>query len=506
ARGRSDGGRADARAVEPRRRLRQAEGGGDRGRRDGGPRDAAARAAGPAAPPADHRSARVDARGRAGGRRPRARTRRPEVRLAGPGRRAGRQTVLLHRAGGRQLPRARGGVEAGIDHLPGRHGDDRDGVVRFGTARPGQRAGAALRAPPVRRAWRRLRGGGRARSVPGRAAERRGDRVAQGEGREDRAQPAPLSRRQRETRGRDGGPALRTHRAHLARCAPRRTGRALPGDRARSVPAAAVRALPARRRPHRHDDGGLPHGGRGLVEPRSVRGDGVLRGKQDLPGPAQLRAGVPPGEAAETMSASGPPGFGAPGAINPYSPPAASIEASSPAAASGYRSALPLAQAMVVILGMEVVLELISDLNAFLTIGVMQRVMAGQQVAETQLSAIDTRTSAVAVLGMVLTVIVIVQFCLFMPRANRNARSFGSQLRITPRWAAGFLFVPTATLGKPYQAMKEIWQGSDPDPNVHAWSVEAPALMKWWWGAYLLSNIGTYLTVRTAKISPSAEE
>jgi len=206
------------------------------------------------------------------------------------------------------------------------------------------------------------------------------------------------------------------------------------------------------------------------------------------------------------MSASGPPGFGAPGAINPYSPPAASIEASSPAAASGYRSALPLAKAMVVILGMEVVLELISDLNAFLTIGVMQRVMAGQQVAETQLSAIDTRTSAVAVLGMVLTVIVIVQFCLFMPRANRNARSFGSQLRITPRWAAGFLFVPIANLWKPYQAMKEIWQGSDPDPNVHAWSVEAPAVMKWWWGAYLLSNIGTYLTVRTAKISPSAEE
>jgi hypothetical protein len=213
-----------------------------------------------------------------------------------------------------------------------------------------------------------------------------------------------------------------------------------------------------------------------------------------------------PEEAAETMSASGPPGFGAPGAINPYSPPAASIEASSPAAASGYRSALPLAKAMVVILGMEVVLELISDLNAFLTIGVMQRVMAGQQVAETQLSAIDTRTSAVAVLGMVLTVIVIVQFCLFMPRANRNARSFGSQLRITPRWAAGFLFVPIANLWKPYQAMKEIWQGSDPDPNVHAWSVEAPAVMKWWWGAYLLSNIGTYLTVRTAKISPSAEE
>ena len=57
-------------------------------------------------------------------------------------------------------------------------------------------------------------------------------------------------------------------------------------------------------------------------------------------------------------------------------------------------------------------------------------------------------------------------FCLFMPRANRNARAFGSSMSISPGWAAGWFFVPIANLWMPYQAMKEIWQGSDPDPNV----------------------------------------
>ena len=139
----------------------------------GGPGDAAARAARAGAPPADHPSPRVDARRRGGGRRPRARTRRAQIRLAGAGRRAERQALLLHRAGGRLLPRARGGLEAGRGDLSGRHGDDRNADVRFGPARSGERARATFRAAAARRARRRLRGGGRARPVPWRASRTR---------------------------------------------------------------------------------------------------------------------------------------------------------------------------------------------------------------------------------------------------------------------------------------------------------------------------------------------
>ena len=143
------------------------------------------------------------------------------------------------------------------------------GTVIFdsGAARSGERAGTAFRAPADGRARRRLRRRGRARAVPGRPAQRRGRRLAEVEGLQDRAEPAPLPRRQREAARRVGRDALRAHRADVVGRAFARADRPLPADRARSDDAAALRPLPARRRPHGRDDGGLPDGGGGLVEP-----------------------------------------------------------------------------------------------------------------------------------------------------------------------------------------------------------------------------------------------
>jgi heme/copper-type cytochrome/quinol oxidase subunit 2 len=152
----------------------------------------------------------------------------------------------------------------------------------------------------------------------------------------------------------------------------------------------------------------------------------------------------------------------------------------------GYKSATPLAKAITVLMGFEIVLALCNDLNSFVTIGVMKRVLAGEVVAPAESTAIALRTGAISALAMVLSVVVTVLFCLFMPRANRNARAFGSSMTISPGWAAGWFFVPVANFWMPYQAMKEIWQGSDPDPNARPGFFEAPGLIKWWWLTYLL--------------------
>ena len=84
-------------------------------------------------------------------------------------------------------------------------------------------------------------------------------------------------RRHREAAGRGRRPALRAHRPRIERRARARAGGALPDPRARPGAAPHVRPLQARRRPHRRDDGRLPHGGGGLVQRRGVRRDGVLR-------------------------------------------------------------------------------------------------------------------------------------------------------------------------------------------------------------------------------------
>ncbi|HXU01177.1 MAG TPA: DUF4328 domain-containing protein [Polyangia bacterium] len=208
------------------------------------------------------------------------------------------------------------------------------------------------------------------------------------------------------------------------------------------------------------------------------------------------------------MNASGPPNFPVPpGAVNPYSPPAAAIDTTNfETGIRNFRSALPLAKAITIVMGLDVLIELIGDINSFLTVGVMERVIRGEEVDQATLSAIDVRTGGLALLGLALLLVAAVLFCLFMPRANRNARSFGAPMSITPGWAAGYFFVPIANLWKPFQAMKEIWQGSDPDPNVHAFNVPLPALFKWWWGMYLLHNIGGQIVWRTSKTSPTPSD
>jgi len=193
--------------------------------------------------------------------------------------------------------------------------------------------------------------------------------------------------------------------------------------------------------------------------------------------------------------------------MNPYAPPVASIDAAGvPAGERGFKSAQGLAKAIVVLMGLNVVAELAGDANAFVTIGVMKRVIAEEVVDKAELTAIDARTGALAMLGLVLLVVAAVLFCLFMPRANRNARAFGSPMSITPGWAAGWFFVPFANLWKPYQAMKEIWQGSDPDPTVHPVLVPAPQLLRTWWGFYLLHNIGGQIVFQVSKGANQASE
>jgi len=147
-----------------------------------------------------------------------------------------------------------------------------------------------------------------------------------------------------------------------------------------------------------------------------------------------------------------------------------------------------LATAIAVMMLIDVIVEVCTGVNSFVTISVMKRVIAGEVVPQEELTAIDMRTGALALLGVPFMLAAGLLFCFFMPRANRNASAFGSLMTISPGWTVGWWFVPIANLWMPYHAMKEMWQGSDPDPTVPMVSVPAPAVMKWWWGMYLVHS------------------
>jgi hypothetical protein len=93
--------------------------------------------------------------------------------------------------------------------------------------------------------------------------------------------------------------------------------------------------------------------------------------------------------------------------------------------------------------------------------------------------------SSIALLAATLITMVLVSR--WIMRVNANAHSFSDSMSITPGWNVGWFFVPIATFWKPFQGLRETWQAST-DPHDPL-SVPVPAVMRWWWGLWLVTSI-----------------
>lgn len=104
---------------------------------------------------------------------------------------------------------------------------------------------------------------------------------------------------------------------------------------------------------------------------------------------------------------------------------------------------------------------------------------------------------AIAILGLLLSGVSIftyVVFLVWMHAAAKNIRSFGHEgLEFTPGWAVGWWFIPFMNWVKPFQALKEIWQASDPEAigtGSQSWRASVvPGTFGVWWGTYLLGGV-----------------
>ena len=78
-------------------------------------------------------------------------------------------------------------------------------------------------------------------------------------------------------------------------------------------------------------------------------------------------------------------------------------------------------------------------------------------------------------------------FCMWLVRASKNARALGARgMEFTPGWTAGWFFVPVLNLVRPYEAIKELYQASDPESGSTDWAVfEAPGFILAWWVSWI---------------------
>jgi hypothetical protein len=108
-----------------------------------------------------------------------------------------------------------------------------------------------------------------------------------------------------------------------------------------------------------------------------------------------------------------------------------------------------------------------------------------QVTALVGLLAVLTIISSVVIVGM------------WIYRAHANLRLAGGQyLEFTPGWAVGWYFIPVASLFKPYQAMRELWNASS--GHTDSFAADGPYPLRIWWGLWIsgsiLSNVSSRVT------------
>jgi hypothetical protein len=119
------------------------------------------------------------------------------------------------------------------------------------------------------------------------------------------------------------------------------------------------------------------------------------------------------------------------------------------------------------------------------------------------------RPSGASLFAVVEGLLMIVQACMYLAcvicfllwlyRASRNIQALGAEkVEHSPRGAIGWWFVPIANLFKPYIVLKEIYQASKSSQDQpRRWKLKpVPAVFGWWWGCWLLGQMGSRAVTR----------
>ena len=90
----------------------------------------------------------------------------------------------------------------------------------------------------------------------------------------------------------------------------------------------------------------------------------------------------------------------------------------------------------------------------------------------------------------------IILLCMFSFRAMKNLHVWKSRYaEMSPGWTVGWYFIPIANLWKPFQAMSQIWDGTEEVAPSKAGRY--PPLGAWWF-FWIITNISANISFRIA--------
>ena len=141
----------------------------------------------------------------------------------------------------------------------------------------------------------------------------------------------------------------------------------------------------------------------------------------------------------------------------------------------------------------------------------IDRVLSGESVSDEEIEDNDSAVIGVALMAMAIYVATVIAFAMWIHRASSNLEPLNAQgQRFSPGWAVGWWFIPIMQVWRPYQVVKEIWNGSDPyyvGERARNWK-EAPVWgwLGWWWAIWIIASIAGTVSARETWSAETLEE
>jgi hypothetical protein len=171
-------------------------------------------------------------------------------------------------------------------------------------------------------------------------------------------------------------------------------------------------------------------------------------------------------------------------------PPITASSSASPLGEQGemYRSPRARAKLVTAALVLDLAALVVAGVLLWDSLGVANAILAGEDVSDASFALLQERGIELALISAGVQVACAIMFGLWTYRVAKNAVAMGGQLSISPGWAVGYYFIPIVSLWKPYQAMAEVWDASDPDPRSEPHQQRSHALLLAWWLSWLVSS------------------
>src|SRR4051794_35991390 len=146
----------------------------------------------------------------------------------------------------------------------------------------------------------------------------------------------------------------------------------------------------------------------------------------------------------------------------------------------GYESLGGRLRALKIVFALMAVTALVACVFDYLELGLMDRLIAGEDVSDATLSADDTRQGIIGTLQFAVYIACIVVFLRWLHRAYKNLDAVApEQRRYGTGWAIGGWFVPFLNLWRPKEILNDIWRSGGTVP---------PPWLAWWWAAFLITG------------------